>query len=100
MIYIYINMVRTNLTDAAAYRLCCEYKNLMDILVIIEGDDVEGHLEDVETHFIKISNFETLKSMSAYHKKAMETLKETIAQAIAKVKATNQAPKIDVVELK
>jgi len=54
----------------------------------------------VETHFIKISNFETLKSMSAYHKKAMETLKETIAQAIAKVKNANQAPKIDVVELK
>jgi len=93
-------MVRTNMADAAAYRLCVEYKSMMDVLVIIEGDDVEGHLEDVETHFIKISNFETLKSMSAYHKKAMETLKETIAQAIAKVKNANQAPKIDVVELK
>ena len=93
-------MVRTNMADAAAYRLCCEYKSLMDILVIIEGEEVDGHLEEVEEHFIKISNFETLKSMSAYHKKSMETLKETIAQAIAKVKATNQAPKIDVVELK
>ena len=93
-------MVRTNTADAAAYRLCCEYKSLMDILVIIEGEEVDGHLEEVEEHFIKISNFETLKSMSAYHKKSMETLKETIAQAIAKVKATNQAPKIDVVELK
>ena len=88
------------MADAAAYRLCCEYKSLMDILVIIEGEEVDGHLEEVEEHFIKISNFETLKSMSAYHKKSMETLKETIAQAIAKVKATNQAPKIDVVELK
>ena len=68
-------MVRTNMVDGAAYRLCVEYKSMMDILVIIEGDDVEGHLEDVETHFIKISNFETLKSMSAYHKKSMETLK-------------------------
>ena len=93
-------MPRTNMADAAAYRLCCEYKNLMDILVIIEGDDVDGHLEEVEEHFIKISNFETLKSMSAYHKKAMETLKENITQAIAKVKNANQAPKIDVVELK
>ena len=93
-------MVRTNMADAAAYRLCVEYKSMMDILVIIEGEEVDGHLEEVEEHFIKISNFETLKSMSAYHKKAMETLKETIAQAIAKVKATNQAPKIDVVELK
>lgn len=92
-------MVRTNMVDGAAYRLCVEYKAMMDILVIIEGDDVEGHLEDVETHFIKISNFETLKSMSAYHKKAMETLKETIAQAIAKVKNANQAPNIDVVNL-
>jgi hypothetical protein len=73
---------------------------MMDILVIIEGEEVDGHLEEVEEHFIKISNFETLKSMSAYHKKAMETLKETIAQAIAKVKNANQAPKIDVVELK
>ena len=92
-------MVRTNMVDGAAYRLCVEYKSLMDILVIIEGEEVDGHLEEVEEHFIKISNFETLKSMSAYHKKAMETLKETIAQAIAKVKATNQAPKIDVVNL-
>ena len=92
-------MVRTNMADAAAYRLCCEYKSLMDILVIIEGEEVDGHLEEVEEHFIKISNFETLKSMSAYHKKAMETLKETIAQAIAKVKAANQPPKIDVVNL-
>jgi hypothetical protein len=72
----------------------------MDVLVLIEGEEVEGHLEDVETHFIKISNFETLKSMSAYHKKAMEMLKETITQAIVKVKAANQAPKIDVVQLK
>jgi len=92
-------MVRTNLTDAAAYRLCCEFKAMTDILVIIEGDDVEGHLEDIESHFIKISNFETLKSMSAYHKKAMETLKENITQAIAKVKAANQPPQIDVVNL-
>ena len=92
-------MVRTNMVDGAAYRLCVEYKSMMDILVIIEGDDVEGHLEDVETHFIKISNFETLKSMSAYHKKSMETLKETITLAIAKVKAANQAPNIDVVNL-
>jgi len=92
-------MVRTNMVDGAAYRLCVEYKSMMDILVIIEGEEVDGHLEEVEEHFIKISNFETLKSMSAYHKKAMETLKETIAQAIAKVKNANQAPKIDVVEL-
>jgi len=88
------------MVDGAAYRLCVEYKSMMDILVIIEGEEVDGHLEEVEEHFIKISNFETLKSMSAYHKKAMETLKETIAQAIAKVKNANQAPKIDVVELK
>jgi len=87
------------MVDGAAYRLCVEYKSLMDILVIIEGEEVDGHLEEVEEHFIKISNFETLKSMSAYHKKAMETLKETISQAIAKVKAANQAPKIDVVNL-
>ena len=92
-------MVRTNMADAAAYRLCCEYKSLMDILVIIEGEEVDGHLEEVEEHFIKISNFETLKSMTAYHKKSMENLKETISQAIAKVKAANQAPKIDVVNL-
>ena len=92
-------MVRTNMADAAAYRLCVEYKSMMDVLVIIEGEEVDGHLEEVEEHFIKISNFETLKSMSAYHKKAMETLKETISQAIAKVKAANQAPKIDVVNL-
>ena len=93
-------MVRTNMIDGAAHRLCCEYKNLMDVLVLIEGDDVEGHLEDIETHFLKISNFETLKSMSAYHRKTMEMLKETITQAIVKVKNANQAPKIDVVELK
>jgi|TARA_R110001592_G_scaffold71293_1_gene218009 hypothetical protein len=70
----------------------------MDVLVLIEGDDVEGHLEDIETHFLKISNFETLKSMSAYHRKTMEMLKETITQAIVKVKA--EAPKIDVVQIK
>ena len=93
-------MPRTNMADAAAYRLCVEYKSMMDVLVIIEGEEVEGHLEDIETHFIKISNFETLKSMSAYHKKSMETLKETITQAIAKVKDGAHAPKIDVVELK
>ena len=93
-------MVRTNMADAAAYRLCVEYKSMMDVLVIIEGEDIEGHLEDVETHFIKISNFETLKSMSAYHKKSMETLKENITEAIAKVKHGAHAPKIDVVELK
>jgi len=92
-------MVRTNMVDGAAYRLCVEFKAMMDILVIIEGEEVDGHLEEVEEHFIKISNFETLKSMSAYHKKAMETLKETISQAIAKVKNANQAPKIDVVNL-
>lgn len=93
-------MVRTNMVDGGAYRLCCEYKSMMDVLVIIEGDEVEGHLEDIELHFIKISNFETLKSMSAYHKKAMETLKENITQAIEKVKAANQPPQIDVVEIK
>ena len=94
------NMPRTNMADAAAYRLCCEFKSMMDILVIIEGEEVDGHLEEVEEHFIKISIFETLKSMSAYHKKSMETLKETITHAIAKVKAHEHAPKIDVVELK
>tara|TARA_R110001583_G_scaffold778_1_gene7222 strand:- start:1815 stop:2105 length:291 start_codon:yes stop_codon:yes gene_type:complete len=94
------NMPRTNMADAAAYRLCVEYKSMMDVLVIIEGEEVDGHLEEVEEHFIKISNFETLKSMSAYHKKAMEGLKQHITDAIAKVKNANQAPKIDIVQLK
>jgi hypothetical protein len=38
--------------------------------------------------------------MSAYHKKAMEGLKQHITDAIAKVKNGAQAPKIDVVQLK
>jgi hypothetical protein len=93
-------VLRANTIDAGAFRLFCEYKRLTDLLIFIEGDEVEGHLEDVADYHEKIARFETMKSMNAYHLKAMETLTETIKQAIIKIKGINTAPPINVVELK
>ena len=74
--------MRSNSIDAAAFRCACEYRRLMEILIDIEGDEVEGHHEEIDDHIEKISRFETLKSINAYHTKAIDTLNNTIKQAI------------------
>ena len=93
-------MVRCNSIDAAAFRCCCEYRRLTDILIYIEGDEVEGHHEDVADHHEKISRFETMKSINAYHTKAVEVITQNIKDAVKKVKTGEVMPEINVVELK
>ena len=93
-------MVRCNSIDAAAFRCACEYRRLMDILIYIEGDEIEGHHEEIDDHLEKISRYETMKSINAYHTKAVDTLSQTIKDAVKKVKTGEEMPAINVVELK
>ena len=87
--------MRTNAIDALAWRSLVEYKNLLDVLIKLDGDDFDGHDQDLTDHTARLYNLPDAKSIREYQRPKINDIKERINVRIEEIKKNN----ISVVEL-